>query len=97
MKNIGLAWTALVLTFIFSMKAHASETPKSYDVCRVDQRNLNYICQHVRGKSVYTRARKYKTVQMWMAIPCGQLKKLLPEISCKKRLNEMRLGEPHVE
>lgn len=96
LSTVSMAEPNVTLSQSKATRALVTSASRSFDVCRLgDGRTVH--CQHVRGKSVNQRTRSHKTVDRWMAIPCRQLKKLLPEISCKKPMGKVTLGEPQEE
>lgn len=97
MNKFFLIVTAIAFTLILAARAHAEPKMRSFDVCRIEQADSGYKCQHIRGKNVYTKLRNFRTVDRWMAIPCKQLKKLLPDVNCKRTLGEQKFGRPMEE
>lgn len=97
MNRFFLIVTAIAFTLILAARAHAAEKIRSFDVCRIEQQDAGYKCQHIRGKNSYVKLRNFRSVDRWMAIPCKQLKKVLPEVNCKRTLGEQRMGRPMEE
>jgi len=97
---ISVLISAMAL-WLFSPEASAVQLKKvelrpqgTFDICRVDSKSQLTTCQHWRGPTSSTRKRSIKTYDGWMALPCRQLKRVLPQVECKKSLGEVRFGEP---
>lgn len=76
--------------------AHAAHKP--IEVCRLTKADSLH-CQTVysgKVKNKITKRASHST-DRWMAVPCKQLKQILPKLSCKRALGEIGLGEPLVE
>lgn len=82
----------LLLTLVSSISIAGKQGP--LDACRIDLKSSKVHCQHIRNRGMRRRERALKTVDRWIAVPCKQLRRRIPEISCKKTLSELRLGEP---
>lgn len=97
----ALLWTVIFLVVLVCLwsvtrNALAHDVPNTVDVCRIDNdpKVVKTYCQHWRGGVKQDRRLRSKaTHNNWMAIPCAQLKKLVPALDCKKSMGEIRFGE----
>lgn len=83
----------LLFAALFATSAQAITYPM--DVCRIrDGFGMDKVlCQHFRPRGVSVRIRAKKTVDGWVAVPCKQLKRHIPEVDCSRRVGFTKLGE----
>ena len=83
----------LLFAALLATSAQAITYP--LDVCRVRSGfGMERVhCQHFRPRGKSERLRSAKTVDNWVAVPCAQLKRHIPEVNCDKRFGFTKLGE----
>jgi hypothetical protein len=84
---------SILFSLLLPIAAVAAK-PGNMDICRIDHKAERVTCQRWRdGKKVSRNQIPQKQVDRWMAVPCRQLARHIPDLSCRKSLGEVRMGE----